>query len=554
MIESLHISNYALIDKVDIPFRPGFNIITGETGAGKSIMLGALSLLLGQRADSRAVRHPDRKSVIEAVFAVGKYPEVRSFCAANDIDWDPERCILRREISPGGRSRAFINDTPVPLARLEGLAMHLVDIHSQHRNQLLSQPAFQLEIIDTLAGNAQRLELYAKRYAAFRAAMKRLRDARNEIERTRADEEFTRYQLDQINAVNPVEGELEELERDREVIANAAGLKSTLTSLLDILSEGRRNVDSMLSEASGLCLDLAAIFDGAEQDLADRIESARVELRDIAASLAAADRTLSADPAQLEETDERIAELHAMLRRHHLGDIRELIALRDSLARRLARLDDSPELLAALEKDARRAHALAKETAREISESRRQTAAAFADELKRRAVPLGMKNLQCEISVAAADMGPTGIDKVEFLFAFNKNQPLTPVGQTASGGEISRLMLTIKAIVADKMSLPSIIFDEVDTGVSGDVANRMGEMMKQISRDIQVIAITHLPQVASRGDAHYKVYKQDDDEATHTHISELSAAARVDELALMLSGDPSDPDARQAAESLLRRQ
>lgn len=551
MIESLHISNYALIDQVDIEFGPGLNIITGETGAGKSIMLGALSLLLGARADSRAVRRPEKKSVIEAVFAIAGYPAAEQFCVTNDIDWDPEHCILRREISPGGRSRAFINDTPVPLTRLEGLAIHLVDIHSQHRNQLLSQPAFQLEILDTLADNSDRLAEYTRRYTRFREAIKRLREAKTEIERTRADEEFTRYQLDQINAVAPMSGELEELERERDVIANAAEIKTTLTRLLGLLSEGSANVCDSLSEASGLCSDLDTIFDGAEQELIDRIDSARIELRDIADTIAAADRTLSADPSQLEATDERIAELRGMLRRHRLDTVDQLIELRDSLASRISRLDDGPEIIADLERTARRARALAKETAREISVTRHEMAKAFAEELRSRAVPLGMKNLQCEIRVTDTDLGPTGGDSVEFLFAFNKNQQLMPVGQTASGGEISRIMLCIKAIVANKMQLPSLIFDEVDTGVSGDVANRMGQMMREMSRNLQVIAITHLPQVAAKGIAHFKVYKQDDDSATHTHITRLSNEQRIDELALMLSGNTNDEAARSAARSLI---
>lgn len=517
MIESLHISNYALIDKVDIHFQPGLNIITGETGAGKSIILGALSLLLGSRADSRSARHPEKKSVIEAQFTTAGYPAIEEFCHANDIDWDPERCILRREISPNGRSRSFVNDTPVPLARLESLAIHLVDIHSQNRNQLLARPEFQLEIIDTLANNAGRMAEYTMRYNRFRTALKRLRDARAEIERTRTDEEFTRYQLDQINAVAPMRGELEELERDRDVIANAAELKTTLTTILGALSEGEYNAASLIAEAQGLCTELNTMFNGAEQELIDRLESARIEIADIADTIAAADRTVAADPAQLEATDQRIAQLNAMLRRHRLDTVDQLIDLRDELEARLKRLDDGPEWIASLEKEARRARALARETATEISEARRATAAAFADELKAKAIPLGMKNLHCDIRVEPAELSPTGADNVEFLFAFNKNQALTPVGQTASGGEISRLMLVIKAIVANRIQLPSLIFDEVDTGVSGDVANRMGMMMLDISHRIQVIAITHLPQVAAKGNAHFKVYKQDDETATHTH-------------------------------------
>ncbi len=552
MIETLHISNYALIDSIDIEFGPGLNIITGETGAGKSIMLGALSLLLGARADLKAVRIPDRKSVIEAVFSVNDYSGLKQYCNDNDIEWDNDRCILRREISPGGRSRAFVNDSPVPLNRLEGVAMRMVDIHSQHQNQLLAQPEFQLEIIDKLAGNEERLAEYQRRFAAFREALRRLKNARAEIERTRADEDYTRYQLEQIDEVNPVQGELDDLERDREVLANASQIKQSLIDAIDLLTDGSHNVTDMISEASSAIERIEHLLP--DDDMQSRLDSVVAEIKDISHTLQHIDSGLSADPRMLEATEDRIMALENLMHRHHLDSLEELIAMRDDLRRRLDTLDSSEQMLADLERQARRAKALAREVARDISAARVSAASRFGELLLERARPLGMSNLRCEIRVSQAEMSITGTDRIDFMFAFNKQQQLLPVGMTASGGEISRLMLTIKGIIAEHMQLPTIIFDEIDTGVSGDVANRMGQMMQQIGEHLQVVAITHLPAVAANGKTHFKVYKQDSEDATHTHIRRLSNDERVGEIALMLSGDPDSRAARTAARQLLRRE
>ena len=552
MLETLHISNYALIDTVDIRFYPGLDIITGETGAGKSIMLGALSLLLGARADTKAVRSADRKSVIEAVFTVDSYPQLIQVCAEADIDWDPQRCILRREIAPNGRSRAFVNDSPVPLTRLQEIALHLIDIHSQHNNQLLAQPAFQLQVVDTLAGNADRLREYGRSFEAFRQAVRQLKKAKARLERVRDDEEFTRYQLQQLDEARLQSGELEQLEKDREVLGNLTAVKSDLYDALQALSDGSANAIALVDSAAEACGRLGAALDEAD-DIPARLAAIRIELADIAATLSETDSELSADPRELEATEERIDALYSLLSRHKADTVDQLIERREELRSRLAALDDSDITIADLEREARRALALARESAAEITAARREAAEAFAATLREKAMPLGMKNLQVEVRVEPADISATGMDRVEFMFAFNKNQPLMPVGGAASGGEISRLMLCIKAIIADRMSLPSIIFDEIDTGVSGEVASRIGEMMAQISRSLQVIAITHLPQVAARGEHHFKVFKEDDETSTHTRIAELDPAARVDELALMLGGESSAEAARANAVALLSR-
>lgn len=550
MLESLHISNYALIDLIDIRFHEGFNVITGETGAGKSIILGALSLLLGSRADTRVVTNPDAKSVIEAVFTVDDYPSLKDFCIREDIEWDDERCILRREISPAGRSRAFVNDSPVPLAKLREVSLHLIDIHSQHQNQLLATPEFQLDVIDTLASNSVRLREYRLRFNAFREAVKRLKIMKTKIERAREDEEFTRYQLEQLDDLNLQPGEQPELERERDVLNNLGAIKSALSKAISTLDSDEGGALRMVELASEACEDLDEVLD-ASDDISGRLESVRIEISDIASTLSAIDENLGADPSTLDAIEERLSSIYSLCHKHHLPDADALIEFRDGLRDKLRALDSSGDAIEELERDARRAKALAKESAMEISAARKEAAEKFGKRLAEVAMPLGMKNLRCEIRVSPADMSATGMDEVEFMVAFNKNQPLMPVGATASGGEISRLMLSIKSIIASSMQLPSIIFDEIDTGVSGDVANRMGAMMLDISKNIQVTTITHLPQVASKGAHQYRVYKEDDENSTHTRIALLSEEERIRSIAAMLGGSEIDDAAIAAAKSLL---
>lgn len=550
MLESLHISNYALIDLIDIRFHEGFNVITGETGAGKSIILGALSLLLGSRADTRVVTNPDAKSVIEAVFTVDDYPSLKDFCIREDIEWDDERCILRREISPAGRSRAFVNDSPVPLAKLREVSLHLIDIHSQHQNQLLATPEFQLDVIDTLASNSVRLREYRLRFNAFREAVKRLKIMKAKIERAREDEEFTRYQLEQLDDLNLQPGEQPELERERDVLNNLGAIKSALSKAISTLDSDEGGALRMVELASEACEDLDEVLD-ASDDISGRLESVRIEISDIVSTLSAIDENLGADPSTLDAIEERLSSIYSLCHKHHLPDADALIEFRDGLRDKLRALDSSGDAIEELERDARRAKALAKESAMEISAARKEAAEKFGKRLAEVAMPLGMKNLRCEIRVSPADMSATGMDEVEFMVAFNKNQPLMPVGATASGGEISRLMLSIKSIIASSMQLPSIIFDEIDTGVSGDVANRMGAMMLDISKNIQVTTITHLPQVASKGAHQYRVYKEDDENSTHTRIALLSEEERIRSIAAMLGGSEIDDAAIAAAKSLL---
>lgn len=552
MLQTLSISNYALIDRVEIDFTAGFNVITGETGAGKSIMLGALSLLLGGRADTRTVTDQSRKSVIEADFLLeSDYPGLRALCVENDIDWDGKHCLLRREISAaGGRSRAFVNDSPVALSRLRDVALHLIDIHSQHQNQLLAQPSFQLDVIDALAGNAGRLEEYRRRYEAFKAAVKRLKVTQKKLELSRENEEYTRYQLARIDELNLSPGEQQELERQREVATNISSLKSGLRRVIAALSDDNdEGVISRLHEAEAASASIVSLLG---EEVTSRLESARIEIEDILSTFTDADEDLQSDPRLLEEIEQRLSAIYDLQRRHKVETVEELIAIAESLRSRLTVIDNGDEEVSHLRAEARRLRALALEQAAQLSEARHEAASQLRDELLRVARPLGMKNLDVDIRVSPADISSTGTDHVDFLFSFNKNQPLTTVAGVASGGEISRLMLSVKTIIASHMRLPSIIFDEIDTGVSGEVAGRMGAMMRQMASDIQVIAITHLPTVAAKGASHFKVYKYDDETSTHTAIRRLSDDERVDELAMMLSGDSAGAEARAAAAYLMK--
>ena len=550
MIQTLHISNYALIDSIDITLHPGLNILTGETAAGTSIILGALSLLIGGPCDTKAVRNHEAKSVIEATFSAAGYPALQEFCQTNELDWDADTVILRREIAPNGRSRAFVNDCPVNLSQLQTAALHLIDIHSQHQNLLLASPPYQLRVIDSLAGNGERLEAFTTAYNNYRHAVRKFKQERKSVEQAKDDEEFLRFQYKRLKDANLAKGELDELEHERELLVNMADVKTSLATVTGNLSEGDENIDQLLRQTIDESERLGDLLEDADT-LTERLRTLRVELLDIAETFSEYDRELTGDPERLDEVEERLNLLYDLMRRHKVETVDELISIRDDMKTRLQSIDLGDENLQALELAAKRAKKEALEIAAVISQSRHEEAERFAKILKDRALPLGMKNLQCEITVRDTELSSTGIDHVEFLFAFNKNQPLLPVGNTASGGEISRLMLSIKSIVADKMQLPSIIFDEVDTGVSGDVADKMGEMMRQIAANIQVIAITHLPQVASKGHSHYKVFKEDTEQATVTRIKELGTEERVKELAVMLSGSSVNDAALDNARSQL---
>lgn len=551
MLNSLHISNYALIDNIDIRFHAGLNIITGETGGGKSIILGALSLLLGERADLRSIGNSERKSVIEAEFDIKDNVGLRNYCRENDIEADDDVMIMRREISPTGRSRSFINDTPVRLEDMKEVGLRLVDIHSQHQNQLLSSPDFQLKIIDSLADNGKSLNEFSELYSSYKTALHKLKATKSAIAKDRENADFMQFQLQRLDELDLQPGEADTLEAEREQIAEAADARERFNEVLMALSAGETNALSLLSDATCALENILVHLPG-EAEVKERLDNMMTELADIADTVEEAASAFPADlSSELEAIERRLRRIEDVKDRQGVSSADELIQVRTRLQSRLQRLEDSENILKELEQEARKAKKLAVEQAARITAARKRAAEEFATVLRETAMPLGMKNLVCEIAVEPSDMSATGADNIEFRFAFNKNQVPVAVGSVASGGEISRMMLSIKSIIAHRMSLPTIIFDEVDTGVSGDVADRMGRMMRDIGENIQVITITHLPQVAAKGEHHFKVFKHDTDTSTVTHIKELSRAERTDELALMLSGDSTNPASRAAAEELL---
>lgn len=550
MLLTLEISNYALIDHIRLDLTGGLNIITGETGAGKSIILGALGLLLGARADSKAIGHPEARSVVEATFSIAGNEQLAQIASEADLEWEGDVCILRREISPSGRSRAFVNDSPVNLATLSMIGMQLVDIHSQHQNQQLATAEFQLQIIDALADNGNLLVRYSGLYGEFREALRRYKATKAAIERDAENADFIQYQLEKLDKLDAAAGELERLEAERDQMASMADVKAVASDALTCMADGDSNAIDMVRHVRDCLEDISGMMEDGD-NIGARLDNVLVELDDIADSIRKFDSEQTADPADLEYTENRIGAIEAMMRRHHVQTDTELLEIQASLRRKAMRLADSEAILSELESEAKGAHRKAVECARELSAKRLKAASEFGQRLKEAATPLGMRNLRVEIAVEHADLSATGMDRVEFRFAFNKNQAALPVGSAASGGEISRLMLCIKAIIADTVALPTIIFDEVDTGVSGDIAARMGRLMVELSRKIQVVAITHLPQIAAMGDVHYKVYKADSETSTHTHLNRLAKDERIGELALMLSGDSANDAARATAIHLL---
>ena len=549
MIKQLHISNYALIDKLDIGFDDGLTIITGETGAGKSIILGALALILGERADSKAIRDAAAKTVVEAVFDISNYP-LEQFFKDNDIDWDEHECLIRRELSPTGRSRAFINDTPVAVTVLRELSTRLLDIHSQHSNMLLSQPAFQLSILDSIANNGELLSRYRDAYQQFRDAVKQLDDTQRAMEQLQRNEDYIRFQLNQLQSIQLQPDEDKQLEALQSKLSNVTELKETLWAVENELN----------SDENGILERLTSVvqrLEEAEQNLNDvegmaaRVQTALIDLKDIAQSAASIMDTLNDDPAELARVDERLNSIYSLQRKHNVRDVNQLIDIQHDYERQLSEIEHNDDIIEELKARVEDCKAQATEIAGQLSARRRDAASRFGKELLSLATPLGMKNIAFDVNFTPTELTNSGADRVEFMMAFNKNQRPMPVKDTASGGEISRVMLCIKTITARHIQLPSIIFDEVDTGVSGDIANMIGEMMDDIAQTIQVLAITHLPQVAANGDHHLRVFKIDTETETLTRVECLDEQEHVMEIARMLSGKGLNEAAIENAKSLI---
>ena len=573
MLQFLTIENYALIDHLE--FRPGqgLTVITGETGAGKSIIMGALGLILGQRADAKAVRSGAGKCVIEAQFDISAY-DLEAFFAQNDLEYDASATIIRREIYATGKSRAFVNDTPVQLPLLRELGSHLIDIHSQHQNLLLGQDAFQLSVVDALAHNQAEYASYRAAYDQLKAHDSKLKALRAQAERDAQEADYIRFQFSQLDDANLVEGEQEELEAEQELLSHAEDIKSCLCQMHEGLDGEGDAVVQMLKSVSQKAHELSRIYPDIAE-IAQRLESDYIDLKDIADEVDSRSEEVNYDPQRLEQVEERLSLLYSLQKKHGKSSVEELIQLRDELFERIQHIDNSDEEILELEQQVKRLTAEATRLAAILTDTRKQAAQQLQKDLIARVTYLGMPNLRFQVSITPLhpsnlsnlsslsnpseplrtlqnpSLSPSGSDRIEFLFSANKNQPLRPAGEVASGGEISRLMLGIKSLVASARTLPTIIFDEIDTGVSGDIADRMGSVMKELSSHLQVITITHLPQVAGKGNQHFRVFKADTDEQTITHIEQLTAEQRIREIARMLSGSDITPEALANARTFI---
>jgi DNA repair protein RecN (Recombination protein N) len=552
MLKSLLISNYALISKLD--FRPGkgLTVLTGETGAGKSIILGALSLILGQRADSKAIQANSDKCVVEAEFDISGYKHLSDFFTENELDNDGVNCLIRREINVSGKSRAFINDTPVGLTQLRELSNQLLDIHSQHENLLLSNVSYQLEVLDTVAGNAGLLQDYRKEYQQWRQATTALEQLRNDAEKASAEYDFLQFQYQQLFDAQLQLGEQEELELEADKLQHAGEISSSLHQIVDLL-DGESAVLSRIKEAQSVLSKTAAYLPEGQQQL-ERMESSFIELKELKIEMDALKPHYELDPQRLEWVQNRLSDLYGLQHKFKVATIDDLIDIRNRFALQLQTIESFDERIARTEDLLSECQQRLSAKAVALTEARKCGTDSLEQTMIEQLTELGMPSIQFKTSVTtSSDFTPHGCDAVQFLFSANKNREMQPVQQIASGGEISRLMLSIKAMIAEKTDLPTIILDEIDTGISGEIAHRMGAIMQRMSRSMQVIAITHLPQIAAKGEAHFKVYKDDSGLQTETFIRELNHENRLHEIASMISGDVTSDAALQHARELFKK-
>ena len=549
MLKQLHIKNFTLIDHLDITFEGGFSVITGETGAGKSIILGALGLLLGQRADSKAIKSGRDRCVIEAHFDLSRYG-MASFFEEKDLDYDPTDTILRRELGSNGKSRAFVNDTPVALATLKELGSQLVDIHSQHQNLLLNKEDFQLSVVDIIAGDEGELERYREAYGRYKELGIELEKAREALRQHRENEDFIRFQHHELEEARLAEGEQEELEQEFSILSHAEEIKSALFEADDIMT-GDGGIIERLKTALHSVDSVTKVYP-AIADAAQRMESSFIELKDIADEVAQHAERVDFDPSRLETVSERIDLIYRLEQKFHVENVSQLIALREDFEQQLSQIDGGDEHLHELEAQLKETENECTALAKALTATREKAARKVEEEMRQRLVPLGIPKVRFEVQLTAKPLSADGADKVSFLFTANSSTPLQPVSQVASGGEIARVMLSLKAMISGAVKLPTIIFDEIDTGVSGKVAEMMAKIMREMGEhERQVISITHLPQIAAMGAHHYKVYKEEGDEGTASHMRQLTATERVGEIAQMLSGsDVSDAAIKNAQELL----
>lgn len=550
MLKSLYIKNYALIDSLEIDFESGFSVITGETGAGKSIILGALGLILGQRADMKAIKQGEDKCIIEGVFDVSAY-DLKEFCEENDIEYDAESYILRREILGTGKSRAFINDSPATLNDLKALGEQLIDIHSQHENLLLSDNSFQLQVVDIMAGNKKLLGEYTQEFKAFKKKEQEFAQLKEDLAKSKEEEDFFRFQHTALVDAHLIEGEQEELENELSTLNHAEDIKTGLYKIHVLLSGEDTGIVNSLKDSLTTAQGLTKVYHQAEE-IGARIQTAYIDLKDMSADMERLAEDVEFDPDRLAFVQERLDLIYTLQTRHKLETIEDLLALQEELGEKLNRIDSSDEFLQKTEKELDEKKKLVLAIAAKLTKQRKDATKTIEKKLVEKISILGMPNVrfECEIK-PKKDLDISGADNLEFLFSANKSMPLQPVAQVASGGEISRFMLCLKSMIAGATALPSIIFDEVDTGVSGEIADKMGVIMQEFGQNMQVLAITHLPQIAAKGKAHYKVYKEDTKERTTTNLIRLTDEQRLEEIAGMLSGATVTDAAKQNARVML---
>ena len=557
MLTHLTINNYVLIESLDIDFAAGFSVMTGETGAGKSIILGALGLLTGGRADTGSIMPGAAKCTVEGIFNIDGY-DLQSVFEENEIDYEPTECILRREVSSNGKSRAFVNDSPVNVSALRQIGLRLLDIHSQHSNLLLENPAFQLGIVDTVAGHLDLLGQYRECYARIVETKRQLKELEENLAKRQSDEDYLRYQLDQLDEFKPQPGEDEELKQQQSAFSHAEDIKISLSTIDAFLNgddsdNGMGAIDA-LRRSSQTMQQIASVYPAIE-DYLSRLESVVIEVKDIAGDINGMVEDIEYNPARLQQVTERLDQLYSLEQKHHVGSSDELIALAEDIRSQLALLTDSEDNIKELRKQIEVETEQAKKLAEKLSTGRRKASKQVEKLVSESIMAMDMPAAIFKADIEKTnELQPSGIDNATFLFSANKNMTPRPLADVASGGEMSRVMLALKALTSKQMNLPTIIFDEIDTGVSGKVASSMAQIMAQMSSggNQQVLAITHLPQIAAKGDAHYFVYKEDEGTRTLTHIKQLDQEGRITELAHMLSGNMVTEAARENARQLLQ--
>ena len=550
MLRSLYIQNYALIEKLDISFGAGFSVITGETGAGKSIILGAIGLLLGQRAEVKAIRQGASKCVIEARFDISAYG-MEPFFEDNELEYE-EECILRREVYASGKSRAFINDTPASLVQMKELGEQLIDVHSQHQNLLLNKEGFQLNVLDILSHNDEQLSAYQSLYREWKQAQQELADLIARAEQNKADEDYIRFQLEQLEEANLSVGEQEELEQETDMLSHAEEIKAGLFRVGQLLTSDEGGLLAGLKESLNTMLGLQKVYSPATE-LAERLESTYIELKDVSQEVSSQEEDVEFNPDRLEEVNDRLNLIYTLQQKHRATTVEELLTLAEEYAAKLAAITSYDDRIGELTTLCDTLYNKVRKQAAVLTKARTGAAREVEKQMASRLVPLGMPNVRFQVEMGIRkEPGVHGEDTVNFLFSANKNGSLQNISSVASGGEIARVMLSIKAMIAGAVKLPTIVFDEIDTGVSGEIADRMADIMQEMGeQDRQVISITHLPQIAARGCAHYKVYKQDNETETNSHIRRLADEERVEEIAHMLCGATLTEAALNNAKALL---